>query len=131
MIHHTHQPVCQTVQPDQPGDGSLRDHGGGDVQPGSDAVLGHDLCLADLGAAHADRACRNLQFGDVGALMGFGMRPKLHALGTRKIGHGGDVAAQRIQIDNQHRRIEVPARALLADQRAVQFLIGHVSGSGL
>jgi hypothetical protein len=39
--------------------------------------------------------------------------------------HPLDIAVERLDVEYQHRRIEVGARSLLADQMVVQFTVGR------
>ena len=92
-----------------------------------DAGLAQRLGLAQLGAAHAQRAGRDLAARDVGRLVGLGMRPQLHIVRLGEGRHLGDVAVEHLEIEHQRRRVERAPRALLADQMAVEFLgFAHV-----
>ena len=76
------------------------------------AALDHDLRLADLLAAHADRAVGYLVEGDHRRLVGLGVGPEANRGAAQAIGHARQVALVGRQIDDQRRRID------LADRRA-------------
>lgn len=125
MVDHGHQVGGPAVQGDQSGDGRGRDDRRGDQQARRHPAVGQDLGLADLGAAQAHGSGGDLQLGDVDALVGLGVGPQLDALFGRERRHPGDVALKGRAVDHQHRRVEVAARALGADQLGMQVLVGH------
>ena len=84
----------------------VRVHGVGGVgQPDVlDAGVGEHLGLAQLGAAHADRARVDLQARDGGALVGLRVRPQADAGAGRARLHRADVGLEPRAIDVHARR---------------------------
>ena len=66
--------------------------------------------LADLLAALAHGAGRDLHQRDRRALVRLRMRTQAHAGGPRELGHPLHVALQRVEIDDQRRRVDVVDR---------------------
>ena len=57
-------------------------------------------------AQHAERAGGDLAAGDVGQLVGLGMRPKVHLVRLGEGRHLRDVAVEHLQIEHQRRRVQ-------------------------
>ena len=68
------------------------------------------LGLRHLLAAHADRAERDLPRGDVGRLVGLGVRPQAHAGVAREVGHALQIALEGVEIDEEGRRVDLGQR---------------------
>ena len=80
--------------------------------------------LADLLHALADRALRDLPQRDRRRLVRLGMRAHAHAGRARKLGHFRDVAIERVEIDDQRRRIDVCDRSTDLGGRRVHRFTG-------
>ena len=119
MIDRRHQPVRMRRQRRKPLDRVRRGDRRGNEDAG-DAAIGKRLRLADLRAADPGGARRKLALRDIDALVGLGMGPEAHAARGGQPGHRGDIAVERLDIEDEHRRIEVGARALSADEVGVQ-----------
>src|SRR5262249_8985903 len=65
------------------------------------------LRLADLLHALADRAPRDLPQRDGRRFVGLGVRPHAHAGRAAELGHLRDVAVERVEVDDQRRRLDV------------------------
>ena len=87
--------------------------------------------LADLLHALADRAVRDLAQRDRRRLVGLGMRAHAHAGRARKLGHFRDVAIERVEIDDQRRRIDVCDRSTDLGGRRVHRFTGKVFESSI
>ncbi len=72
-----------------------------------DAGRGKDFRLAELGAAHADRAPRNLHAGEVRRLVRLGVRPEADALRLCRRLHAVDVLFEARLVDEDGGRAEV------------------------
>ena len=86
------------------------------------------LGLAELGAADADRAGGELQLGDVGAVMGLGVRPGGQPEAPHRRLHGRDVRLERVEVDAERRRVEIPLRDPDAALHGAGRLGGGVAG---
>ena len=82
-------------------DDLIADQDVGDATPGEHLGLGHFL------HALTHRAARHLQFGDDRGLMRLRVRPKFHPRGRQQRGHAIEVVFERIQIDQQRRRVDL------------------------
>ena len=121
MVDHHHQVLDLGVQRHQAIDRLRRHHRRGDVQA-LDTGLAQRFGLAQLGAADAKRAGGDLAAGNVGRLVGLGMRPEVHLVRLGEGRHLGDVAVEHLEIEHQRRRVQRAPRTLLADEMAVEFL---------
>jgi hypothetical protein len=65
----------------------------------AEARLGEDFRFARFRAADARRTARDLQPGEVHALVGLGVRPETHAPGRGRVLHAIDVAFESLLID--------------------------------
>ena len=78
--------------------------------------------LADLLHALADRAVRDLPQRDRGRFVRLGMRTHAHAGRAGKLRHFRDVAVERVEVDDQRRRIDVCDRSTdLGGRRVHRF----------
>ena len=72
-----------------------------------DPAGGHDLGLGDLGHRHPDRTRPAQQVGDRRALERLGMGTPRHASRAEVAGHAVDVLLERLEIDQESRRIQL------------------------
>ena len=81
-------------------DDLIADQDVGDAAPGEHFGLGHLL------HAVADRAARHLQPGDDRRLVRLGVRPQFHARRRQQRRHRVEVVFERIEVDDQSRRVD-------------------------
>ena len=119
IVDSDHEIGDSAVERDEPLDRRRRHDRRGD-QDRLDAAGREHLCFAELRAAQADRAGIQLHARDREALVCLGVRPQRHAGALRQRSHLLHVAAERIAIEHEHRRVQLAARSRLADQMGVQ-----------
>ena len=85
-----------------------------------DAAIRKRLGFAELGAADADRAGRELALGDVDALVSLRMRAQRDARQLRERRHLLDVAIERVEIDHERGRVQIGARSRPSNELLVQ-----------
>ena len=90
----------------QAADLAFADHRRGD-QDVVDSGGGHDLGLAQLGAADADGAGGDLAARDLRRFMGLGVGPVGHARFPGHVLHAGDIAGKRVLVDHQDGGVEL------------------------
>ena len=123
MIHRRHESLRVPRQNRQTLRRRPAHHGRGD-QDVVDTAVAQRLGLAQLGAAHADRARRDLPPRDLHALVGLGVGTQRHASHACELGHGGDIALEGVEFDQQRGGVQRRAGALLTDQMTVKVLRG-------
>ena len=106
------------VQRDQPSDLGWRHLRRGDVDAGN-ARIHHHLGLAQGRATDADRTGVHLHPSDADGFVCLRVRAERHAYGARMRRHRRDVALERVEIDEQRRRVQTVAAAGLTDERGV------------
>jgi hypothetical protein len=70
------------------------------------AGFGQHLGLAELGAGDAHRTGRELQAGDLDALVRFEVRAQADRRVAEQVGHAPDVALEPVAIEQQRRRVD-------------------------
>src|SRR5205814_2948127 len=75
--------------------------------------------------ADAERARLNLAFRNLHGFVGLGMWPERDVLLARMVGHAGNVARHRIEVDDQRGCLQLPSAARHADQAFIQLLRAH------
>ncbi len=76
----------------------------------------------ELGAADPDGTRGELPAGDLDGFVGLGVRPKTDATLGRELRHRRNVRLERIEIENERRRVDPQPVALLPDERPVPGL---------
>ena len=112
------------VEGDEARDLALRHLRRGDVHAG-DAGRHHHLGLAERGAADAERAGLHLAPGDGNGFVRLRVRTERDAGGARMRRHRRDVPFERVEIDQQRRRVERMTAAGLADKGGIGAEASH------
>jgi hypothetical protein len=63
--------------------------------------------FADFLTANADRAVSDLALGDLGTLVTLGVRAKPHIPAANRCSHGGEVALEEVEIDDERRSVDL------------------------
>src|SRR5918993_186494 len=84
----------------------IADDGVGDQNIGDASQFDEHLGLAELGAGQPDRACLQLQPGDVWALVRLGVWSQCYAMAGRERSHLGNIAFEQVEIDGDERGVE-------------------------
>ena len=124
VIGDDHQIADALVQGDETGN-RLRRYDGRGNQDGVDAAVRQRFGFTQFGAADAQGAGGHLQAPDLDALVRLRVRTQREAVLPGERCHRRDVAFKRIAIDDKHGRAERGARALLADEVAVEVEVAH------
>ena len=129
IVRDHHEPLGLLVQGDEPVDHRRRHDRRGDQHAFYSGARDH-LRLADGRAADADGARGHLPAADLDRFGALAVRPQIDAGRFGMRGHGGDIGVERVEVEQQRRRIEAGARALLADEflirpKAAGFRFDH------